>query len=356
MSGDARLDSAVSSAWRRRGLLAWLLAPIALLYAGALAIRRAAYAIGLLRSVRVAVPVIVVGNLYVGGTGKTPLTIELVRALRTRGWTPGVVSRGYGGTAGAPRLVGSQDTAAEVGDEPLLIARATAAPVAVAASRVRAAQALLAADPACDVIVADDGLQHLQLARDIEIALLDERGLGNGWVLPAGPLREPAARLGRVDAIVLHRAEGAAVDGVPCFAMQSRLAGEIHRLGDRAHTMPLAELTRRQRESSLTITAAAGIGVPQRFFDMLRACGLTIEPLPLPDHFDFRNNPFAPCRTHLLLITEKDAVKCERIDALRKDPRIWVVPLVATIDTALVDLVVTALNRLRKGPHGPPAA
>ena len=282
MSGDARLDSAVSSAWRRRGLLAWLLAPIALLYAGALAIRRAAYAIGLLRSVRVAVPVIVVGNLYVGGTGKTPLTIELVRALRTRGWTPGVVSRGYGGTASAPRLVGSQDTAAEVGDEPLLIARATAAPVAVAASRVRAAQALLAADPTCDVIVADDGLQHLQLARDIEIALLDERGLGNGWVLPAGPLREPAARLGRVDAIVLHRAEDAAVDGVPCFAMRSRLADEIHRLGDRAHTMPLAELTRRQRESSLTITAAAGIGVPQRFFDMLRAADSRSSHCPCP--------------------------------------------------------------------------
>jgi tetraacyldisaccharide 4'-kinase len=138
--------------------------------------------------------------------------------------------------------------------------------------------------------------------------------------------------------------------------MRSRLADEIHRLGDRAHTMPLAELIRRQRGSSLTITAAAGIGVPQRFFDMLRSAGLAIEPLPLPDHFDYRDNPFAQCRTHLLLITEKDAVKCERVDALRKDPRIWVVPLVATIDPALVDLVVTALNRHRKGPHGPPAA
>ncbi len=356
MSGDARLDSAVSSAWQRRGLLAWLLAPIALIYAGALAIRRAAYASGLLRSERVAVPVIVVGNVYVGGTGKTPLTIELVRALRTRGWTPGVVSRGYRGTADAPRVVSSQDTAAAVGDEPLLIARATAAPVAIGASRVRAAQALLAADPACDVIVADDGLQHLRLARDVEIALLDERGLGNGWVLPAGPLREPAARLGTVDAIVLHRADHAPVAGVPCFAMRSRLADEIHRLGDRAHTMPLAELIRRQHESSLTITAAAGIGVPQRFFGMLQAAGLVIEPLPLPDHFDYRANPFAQSRTHLLLITEKDAVKCDRVDALRKDPRIWVVPLVATIDPALVDLVVTALNRLRKGPHGPPAA
>jgi tetraacyldisaccharide 4'-kinase len=356
VSADARLDSAVSSAWQRRGLLAWLLAPIALIYAAALAVRRAAYASGVLRSARVAVPVIVVGNVYVGGTGKTPLTIELVRALRTRGWTPGVVSRGYGGTAIAPRIVSSQDTAAEVGDEPLLIASATAAPVAVAASRARAAQALLAADPACDVIVADDGLQHLHLARDVEIALLDERGLGNGWVLPAGPLREPASRLGRVDAIVLHRAEHAPVESVPCFAMRSGLADEIHRLGDRAHTMPLAELIRRQHGSSLTITAAAGIGVPQRFFDMLRTAGLAIEPLPLPDHFDYRNNPFVQCRTHLLLITEKDAVKCERVDALRKDPRIWVVPLVATIDAALVDLVITALNRLRKGPHGPPAA
>lgn len=356
MSADARLDSAVSSAWQRRGLLACLLAPAALLYAAALAVRRAAYAIGVLRRVRVAVPVIVVGNVYVGGTGKTPLTIELVRALRTRGWTPGVVSRGYGGTSSTPRIVSGRDTAAEVGDEPLLLARATAAPVAVAASRVRAAEALLATAPACDVIVADDGLQHLHLDRDVEIALVDERGLGNGWVLPAGPLREPATRLGTVDAIVLHRTGLVPVEHVPCFAMQSRLAEDIHRLGDRAHTMPLAELIRRQRGSALTITAAAGIGVPQRFFDMLRATGLAIEPLPLPDHFDYRDNPFAPCRTHLLLITEKDAVKCERVEVLRKDPRIWVVPLVATIDAALVDLVVTGLNRHRKGLHGPSAA
>ena len=141
------------------------------------------------------VPVVVVGNLYVGGTGKTPLAIELVRALQRRGWRPGVVSRGYGGTARSARLVDAEATATEVGDEPLLIARATQAPVAVGSRRVAAARQLLRAHSDCDVIVADDGLQHLRLARDVEIALVDERGLGNGWLLPAGPLREPASRL-----------------------------------------------------------------------------------------------------------------------------------------------------------------
>ncbi len=153
---------------------------------------------------RLDVPVVVVGNLYVGGTGKTPLTVELVRALIARGWRPGIVSRGYGARESAPRLVRPGDAARQVGDEPLLIVRATTAPLAIARRRAEAAQLLRAAHPECDVIVADDGLQHLQLARDMEIALLNYRGLGNGWMLPAGPLREPRSRLDRVDAIALN--------------------------------------------------------------------------------------------------------------------------------------------------------
>jgi tetraacyldisaccharide 4'-kinase len=352
---DAFTEAGVTSAWQRRGLLAWLLGPFALLHAGILRLRRAAYAGGLLRAERVGVPVVVVGNLYVGGTGKTPLAIELVRALQRRGWHPGVVSRGYGGTARAPRLVDAVAAAVDVGDEPLLIARSTQVPVVVGRRRVAAARELLRRHSECDVIVADDGLQHLPLARDVEIALVDERGLGNGWLLPAGPLREPPSRLECVDAVVLR---GAATVKclTPSFALQTRLADEVHRLGDRAHTMPLAELARRQVAGSLRTTAAAGIGVPERFFAMLRAAGLNIEPLPLPDHYDFRDNPFARLRSHLVLITEKDAVKCERIEPLRKDPRIWVVPLVATIDERLIDLVVERLTPHRKTANGPSSA
>jgi tetraacyldisaccharide 4'-kinase len=346
------LESSVTSAWQRRGLLAWLLSPLSLLYAGALALRRACYALGLVRVERVGVPVIVVGNLYVGGTGKTPLAIELVNALKRRGWRPAVVSRGYGTAARHARLVDPADAAADVGDEPLLIARATGVPVAVGRRRVQAARGVLSAHPDCDLVVADDGLQHWRLARDFEIALLDDRGLGNGWLLPAGPLREPAARLARVDAIVLRDTDGSAAGGPPRFALRTRLADTVRRLGDPAHTLPLAELGRRQAARALTITAAAGIAVPERFFALLRAAGLAIEPMPLPDHHDFRDNPFTALRTHLVLITEKDAVKCFGVEALRRDPRIWVAPLVATVDEALVELIDARLAPLRKASHG----
>jgi tetraacyldisaccharide 4'-kinase len=356
LTASARLASLLASAWRRRGPLAWLLSPLALLYAAVTALRRRAYASGFFQSTRAAAPVVVIGNLYVGGTGKTPLTIELVRALIQRGFKPGVVSRGYGGTGSGARLVTSADSAADVGDEPLLIAAATGVPVAVGALRARAATLLLANHPSCDVVIADDGLQHLALRRDVEIALIDERMLGNGWVLPAGPLREPPGRLDKVDAIVLHGAAHSPVSGVPCFSMHTGLADHAYRLGDRSQSVALDELVQRQQTTRISITAAAGIGVPQRFFDMLSAAGLRIEPLPLPDHFDYRDNPFAGRHADLLLITEKDAVKCRRADTLRNDQRIWVMPLQARVDTKLVDLLVARLNLLRKNPNGSPAA
>jgi tetraacyldisaccharide 4'-kinase len=356
VTSNAGLAAFLTSAWQRRGLLAWVLAPLSLIYTLVLALRRRAYASGLLRSTRLSVPVIAVGNLYVGGTGKTPLTIEVVRALRQRGWVPGVVSRGYGRTGADARMVHGADVVAEVGDEPLLIARSTGAPVAVAGSRVDAARTLLRAHAACDVLVADDALQHLRLARDIEVVVFDDRGFGNGWVLPAGPLREPPRRLRTVDAIVLHRTSMSPVATVPCFAMHTALGQEAYQLGDRAQSISLHDLARRQQAAPMTITAAAGIGVPQRFFDMLRAAGLDIQPLPLPDHYDYRESPFAADRADLVLITEKDAVKCERIDAVRSDTRIWVVPLVATIDSAFVDFLVARLSQRQKNPHGPSVA
>jgi tetraacyldisaccharide 4'-kinase len=344
------------SAWQRRGALAWILSPLALTYAAIVKVRRIAYANGILKASRAMAPVVVLGNLYVGGTGKTPLAIALVRALRQHGFQPGVISRGYGGTARSARVVSEGDTAAEVGDEPLLIAESTGAPVAVGARRAQAAALLLQAHPACDVLIADDGLQHLALARDLEVALIDERGLGNGWVLPAGPLREPPARLARVDAIVLHGTAAPPVQGVPNFPLRTQLADHAYRLADRSQFRPLVDFAQRQRSTGLRITAAAGIGVPQRFFDMLTAIGLRVDPLPLPDHFEYRVNPFAGCDTDVVLITEKDAVKCRRSDALRDDTRLWVVPLDAQVDTALVDLVIARLKLLRKTPHGFPAS
>jgi tetraacyldisaccharide 4'-kinase len=343
------------SAWRQRGVLAWTLSPLALAYAAIVTLRRVAYASGILKVSRVTAPVVVLGNLYVGGTGKTPLAIALVRALRQRGFRPGVVSRGYGGAERSARVVSTGDTAAEVGDEPLLIAESTGVPVAVGARRAQAAALLLQAQPTCDVLIADDGLQHLALGRDLEIALIDERGLGNGWVLPAGPLREPPARLARVDAMVLHGAGRAPLQDVPCFSMRTRLADHAYRLADRSQSERLADLVSRQRSAGLRITAAAGIGVPRRFFDMLTSIGLQIDLLPLPDHFDYRVDPFAGRGADLVLITEKDAVKCRRSEAVRDDERLWVVPLEAQVDAALVDLVVSRLNLLRKTPHGSPA-
>ncbi|MEO6354770.1 MAG: tetraacyldisaccharide 4'-kinase, partial [Burkholderiaceae bacterium] len=187
------LESTLSRAWLRRGLLACALWPLSRLFGTLLALRRALYRCGWLAAVRLPVPVIIVGNVFVGGTGKTPLTIWLVEALRRAGRAPGVISRGYGASTTTPRLVLPDATPQQVGDEPLLIARRAQCPVVVGRDRVAAAKALLAAHPELDCIVSDDGLQHYRLARDVEIVLFDGRGAGNGWLLPAGPLREPAA-------------------------------------------------------------------------------------------------------------------------------------------------------------------
>jgi tetraacyldisaccharide 4'-kinase len=209
------------------------------------------------------VPVVVVGNLYVGGTGKDTIDDRAVRSLQQRAGIRRRVAR----LRRAQRRRRDWSTPASVdaaGDEPLLIARATQAPVSVGADRVAAAAALLAAVPGCDVIVADDGLQHLRLARDFEIAVVDERGLGNGWMLPAGPLREPARRLAAVDAIVAHNTDCAElpVGAAACYAMRTALADNAYALADRSRSLGLDELRERQRSGSIRITAAAGIGVP----------------------------------------------------------------------------------------------
>lgn len=349
------LETTFSREWLRRGALACALWPLSLLFRALAAARRAAFAWGLSSSERLPVPVVVVGNIFIGGTGKTPLTIWLVDALRAAGFAPGVVSRGFGGKDASPRAVGAASTPAEVGDEPVLIAARTGCPVFVGRARAAAGRALLAAHPEVDVIVTDDGLQHYALARDVEIVLFDGRGVGNGWTLPAGPLREPPSR--RRDFTVVNAPEltpalAAAVAPGRDAPWQMRLAGEAaERLADRAERVPLVELARRaapagpgREYGGLRVAAAAGIGNPGRFFAMLRAAGLRPQELPLPDHHDFKDHPFANIGADIILVTEKDAVKCWQIEELRNDPRIWVVPVSASIAPALADQIVEKLR------------
>jgi tetraacyldisaccharide 4'-kinase len=329
------LESTLTRAWLRRGVLACALFPVSLLFRLLSGARAALFRRGLKRSVRLPVPVVVVGNIFIGGTGKTPLTIWLAGVLREAGFTPGVISRGHGGSDGAPRAVSAASTAAEVGDEPLLIARRGRCPVVVGRDRAAAGRALLAAHPEVDILISDDGLQHYGLQRDVEIVLFDGRGAGNGWLLPAGPLREPASR--RRDFTVVNAPEltpalRAAVGGLP-FRMQ--LAGALAEpLARPGQGVALATLKGKR------IVAAAGIGNPGRFFAMLRGAGLELEELALPDHHDFLDQPFALVDADIILITEKDAVKCGQIEHLKDDPRLWVVPVTAQLDGALAEQIV----------------
>lgn len=328
-------ERVLTNAWRKRGLLACSLWPISLLFRAVVTARRTLYRTGLLETKHLAVPVVVVGNVYVGGTGKTPFTIWLVEELRRAGYTPGVISRGYGASSDTPLEVTKESTPEKVGDEPALIMLRTHCPVMVGRDRVAVAEALLTNHPEVDLIVSDDGLQHYRLGRDVEIVMCDERGNGNGWMLPAGPLREPASR--RRDFTVVNA--GTERQTAPAHGIPMRLSGDMaFRLSNCADSIPLAEIGAGARGSH--ILAAAGIGNPSRFFNMLRTAGLAIGEMPLPDHFDFAVNPFAKVDADIILITEKDAVKCARIDTINDDPRIWVVPVTARIDRALAERIV----------------
>jgi tetraacyldisaccharide 4'-kinase len=335
MSKNNSLETILTRAWLRRGPLACALWPVSLLFRALSGLRAGLYRAGVLKAGRLPVPVIVVGNIFIGGTGKTPLTIWLAQALVEAGLKPGVISRGHGGDGQAPRAVTLESNTAEVGDEPLLIARRAGVPVVVARKRFEAGRALLAAHPEVDVLITDDGLQHYALARDIEVLLFDGRGVGNGWLLPAGPLREGPQR--RRDFTVVNAPEitpqlASSVGGSP-FRMQV-VGDSAERLNDPAQRRPLSAFAGRR------VLAAAGIGNPGRFFALLRGAGLAFAELPLPDHYDFRENPFAGVDADVILITEKDAVKCGQLENLKDDPRLWVVPVTARIDAALAEHIV----------------
>ena len=323
--------------WRERGVLACLLWPLSVAFFLLVTIRRALYMAGLLKRTTLPVPVIVVGNIFVGGTGKTPLVIWLIAQLRAHGFSPGVISRGYGGQAERVQAVNASMSPLLVGDEPLLMAQKTGVPMMVGRHRVSAAQALLAVHPDVDVIISDDGLQHYALARTIEIQLSDTRGHGNGWLLPAGPLREAASRCS--DFYVVN---GGAVGTDNTYAMQL-LAVRAEQLGHRSEHIDLSDLAK--KSGAMNVAAVAGIGNPARFFAMLRAQGVTLsEEHALADHFDFASNPFQDIAADIILITEKDAVKCASNPTFVQDTRLWVVPVEATISGSLTKNIVEKLR------------
>ncbi len=340
--------------WYGRWPVFWLL-PLALLFAVVTAVRRQLFQSGWLQRQQLPVPVVVVGNLVAGGAGKTPTVIALVEGLRARGWHPGVLSRGYGGQQQATGLVTGASSARTCGDEAVLLARRLGVPLAIGRGRAQAGRVLLTAHPAVDCLVCDDGLQHYALQRNVELAVIDRlRGLGNHWLLPAGPLREGARRLRSVTAAVVH---GEAPDARRARRLTQalRLAPAVAELQlDMQPPHPLVQddasvlctQTAAQAWShwkGRSVHAVAGIGHPARFFAGLRAQGLVVIEHPFPDHHAFVAADLAFDDALPVLLTEKDAVKCDALTARN----LWVVPLQAALPAAFLDQLSTRLESLR---------
>ncbi len=334
-------------AWLARGGLACALLPVALVFGAVAGARRMAYRIGVWRTVTLGVPVVVIGNLIAGGAGKTPTVLAVVRQLQRLGFAPGIVSRGHGRRADEVLDVQPDTPVQRCGDEPLLLRLRSGVPVGVGRDRVAAGRALLRTHPQVDVVVSDDGLQHLRLGRDAQVIVFDERGAGNGWLLPAGPLREPLPAQVPPRSVVLYNADRPSTR-LPGWIAQCGLAGAVQ-LSDWWQGQPgtpeaLAAL------AGLPLVAAAGVARPQRFFAMLRQRGLQFSELPLPDHHAYATLPW-PEGTPDVIVTEKDAVK---LDPQRTgSTRVWVAALDfaagAGFDAALAALLPPAPIRRDHG-------
>ena len=321
--------------WYRIRPVHLVLIPLSLLFAAVAGLRRTAYRLSWFKSERMPVPVIVVGNITVGGTGKTPVVLWLVHCLHAAGYHPGIVTRGYGGSEQLQEVRADSDPK-RVGDEPLLLARRSGVPVFAGRARAAAARALLQAHPQCDVLVSDDGLQHYALARDVELAVVDgERKFGNGWLLPAGPLREPVSRLRKVTAVVVN-GEGELTD-MPAPRYRMHVIGAVFRnVRDPQRQATAADLQDRP------LHAVAAIGNPARFFSHLEHLSLSFRRHPFPDHFAFSADELAFAGDETVLMTEKDAVKCT---AFAKASW-WYLPVEAEVDPALGQLILAKLRSL----------
>ena len=310
--------------WYRKSPLHLILLPVSWLFRALSALRRLLYRRRILQSFRLPVPVIVIGNISVGGTGKTPLTLALAQQLVDRGFHPVIVSRGFGGST-MQQPVTECSSAEQAGDEPLLMAQRRICPVWVGRDRAAAASAALDSYPQCDIILCDDGLQHYRLQRDMEIALIDGvRHFGNGYLLPAGPLREPASRLKTVDAVVIN---GGKFSQQTINQYEMQLSGAIfYNLRNPEKTASVSEF------QGLRLHAVAGIGHPQRFFDHLKALKLTVTPHAFPDHYAYKASDLLFSECDALLMTEKDAVKCVAF----ADDKYWALRVDAHIDSELL--------------------
>lgn len=304
MSIRNRLERGVNALWYGRSRIYLALWPLAVLFRAAAACRRAAYRVGWPRSVDVGVPVIVIGNISVGGTGKTPLTIWLAERLAEHSYRVAVIARGYGGSSAEwPLRVTAASDPAIAGDEPCLLARRLRCPVAAGPDRVAAACSLVD-DFQLDVILSDDGLQHYRLARKAEIVVIDgSRGLGNGQCLPAGPLREPRSRLREADAVVINGGD---------FERSGAFRANMHPV----RVVELDSGTQKSLEDfrDRRVHAVAAIGNPERFFDLLEAAGIEVDPKPLADHARIGDHDLLFDDADPVMITEKDAVKCSGLD------------------------------------------
>lgn len=318
--------------WYKKGFVAYTLWPFSKLFCALVAIRRAYFRLRNRIWPRLKVPVVlVVGNITVGGTGKTPMVVWLANHLRSNGYKPGIISRGYGGTAKTwPQRVTSHSDAAEVGDEPVLIATRSGCPVYVAPKRNKAARALLK-NHDVDVIITDDGLQHYKLQRDIEIAMIDSRRrFGNGFCLPAGPLREPVSRLKECDFVVVN---GMAKQGEFAMGLRGNVAVNV---ADSTVANTL-DVFRHQQ-----VHAVAGIGHPERFFDMLRVNGIEVIPHPFPDHHQFEAAELDFGDDLPIFMTEKDAVKCRNMNL----DNAWMVPVSALPDKTFAQQLLGSIRQV----------
>jgi tetraacyldisaccharide 4'-kinase len=313
--------------WYTRSPWLVLLTPLSLIFRVIVSLRRFAYKSGIHRSTRVSLPVIIIGNITVGGTGKTPLVAWLAKYLQDKGYKPGIVSRGYGGQASSwPQQVRPDSDSAVVGDEAVLLATNTGCPMVVAPDRVAAANALIEHSD-CDVIISDDGLQHYALQRDIEIAVIDGvRRFGSGFLLPAGPLREPTGRLQEVDLVVVNGL------GKGQEHQMRVIQVDVRNLLDHDKVRTMDDFR------SQTVHAVAGIGNPERFFRSLKDAGLRVDPRSFPDHARYRPEDIRFGDNRPVLMTEKDAVKCRHF----ADENDWFVP----VEARMSDEFCVALDEL----------
>lgn len=325
--------AALINSWYRARWWTYLLLPLSAVFYLVVTLRRFLYRCHIKKPVKLSVPVIVVGNITVGGTGKTPLVIALVELLRDQGYRPGIISRGYVPQRSAitkPTPVTAHSNPAEVGDETVLLASRTRCPVVICANRVLAAECLLTDYPECDIIISDDGLQHYALARDIEIAVLDgNRRLGNSFLLPAGPLRELPNRLASVDFVMVNNSQPQ--------AKEYKMTIEPGNAYNLLHPEQQQALTAFARQ---TLHAVAGIGNPDTFFALLRAHQLTIIPHAYPDHHHYRHSDLVFDDRLPVIMTEKDAVKCQAFI----NERYWCLPITAVLDPVFTEKLLAKVK------------